>query len=95
MSGNFLNEILYTNINLVEQFNPLLKIDMELKNSIRLVVALKKDRALSLSLDNDLLTLDLGFMARDFEGDVTITDDVGVLLYLIEPNYGKYIYIDD
>ena len=22
-------------------------------------------------------------------------DDVGVLLYLIEPNYGKYIYIDD
>ena len=56
VSGNFLNEILYTNINLVEQFNPLLKIDMELKNSIRLVVALKKDRALSLSLDNDLLT---------------------------------------
>ena len=55
-SGNFLNEILYTNINLVEQFNPLLKIDMELKNSIRLVVALKKDRALSLSLDNNLLT---------------------------------------
>jgi len=56
LSGNFLNEILYTNINLVEQFNPLLKIDMELKNSIRLVVALKKDRALSLSLDNNLLT---------------------------------------
>jgi cell surface protein SprA len=55
-SGNFLNEILYTNINLVEQFNPLLKIDMELKNSIRLVMALKKDRALSLSLDNDMLT---------------------------------------
>jgi len=55
-SGNFLNEILYTNINLVEQFNPLLKIDMELKNSIRVVMALKKDRALSLSLDNDMLT---------------------------------------
>ena len=29
---------------------------MELKNSIRLVMALKKDRALSLSLDNDMLT---------------------------------------
>jgi outer membrane protein len=30
-------------------------------------------------LDNDLLTLDLGITARDFEGDVTITDDIGVL----------------
>ena len=55
-SGNFLNEILYTNINLVEQFNPLLKVDMELKNSIRVIMELKKDRALSLSLDNNLLT---------------------------------------
>ena len=27
-SGNYLNEMLYTNINLVEQFNPLLKVDM-------------------------------------------------------------------
>ena len=55
-SGNFLNEILYTNVNLVEQFNPLLKVDMELKNSIRVIMELKKDRALSLSLDNNLLT---------------------------------------
>ncbi len=56
VSGNFLNEILYTNVNLVEQFNPLLKLDMELKNSIRVIMELKKDRALSLSLDNNLLT---------------------------------------
>ena len=55
-SGNFLNETLYTNVNLVEQFNPLLKIDMEFKNSIRVLMELKKDRALSLSLDNNLLT---------------------------------------
>ena len=55
-SGNFLNETLYTNVNLVEQFNPLLKIDIEFKNSIRVLMELKKDRALSLSLDNNLLT---------------------------------------
>ena len=55
-SGNYLNEILYTNINLVEQFNPLLKVDMELNNSLQIVLSLKKDRALSLSLDNNLLT---------------------------------------
>ena len=55
-SGNFLNETLYTNVNLVEQFNQLLKIDMEFKSSIRVLMELKKDRALSLSLDNNLLT---------------------------------------
>ncbi len=55
-SGNFLNEILYTNVNLVEQFNPLVKFDMEFKNSIRILAEMKKDRALSLSMDNNLLT---------------------------------------
>ena len=73
MSGNFLNEILYSNINLVEQFNPLLKLDMEFKNSLRLVMELKKDRALSLSLDNNLLTevsgmdysIGLGYRIKD------------------------------
>ena len=55
-SGNYLNEILYTNINLVEQFNPFIKVDMELNNSLQIVLSLKKDRALSLSLDNNLLT---------------------------------------
>lgn len=56
ISGNFLNEITYTNINLVEQFNPLVKIDFELKNSLQFSTEIKKDRALSLSLDNNLLT---------------------------------------
>lgn len=55
-SDNFLNETLYTNINLAEQFNPLIKIDLEFKNSISFLAELKKDRALSLSLDNNLLT---------------------------------------
>mgnify|MGYP000040892218 FL=1 len=57
---NFLNETLYTNVNLVEQFNPLLKVDLELKNSISMLAELKKDRALSLSLDNNLLTETFG-----------------------------------
>ena len=55
-AGNFLNETLYTNINLVEQFNPLVKLDFELKNSIQVSTEIKKDRALALSLDNNLLT---------------------------------------
>ena len=55
-SGNFMNKILYTNINLVEQFNPLIKVDLELKSSLQLSAEVRKDRALSLSLDNNLLT---------------------------------------
>ena len=54
--GNFLNEILYTNVNLVEEFSPLIKIDFELKNSIQFSTEIRRDRALSLSLDNNLLT---------------------------------------
>ena len=74
-SGNYINEILYTNVNLVEQFNPLLKIDMELNNSLQIVMSLKKDRALSLSLDNNLLTessgmdysVGFGYRIKDLE----------------------------
>jgi cell surface protein SprA len=55
-SGNFMNKILYTNVNLIEQFNPLFKIDFELKNSLQVSAEVRKDRALSLSLDNNLLT---------------------------------------
>ena len=39
-----------------EQFNPLVKIDFVLKNSLQLSAEIRKDRALSLSLDNSLLT---------------------------------------
>ncbi|MFD0860991.1 cell surface protein SprA [Sungkyunkwania multivorans] len=56
VNDDFLNETLITNVNLVEQFNPLISFDMEMQNSIRILAELRKDRALSLSLDNNLLT---------------------------------------
>ncbi len=59
-SGNYISERVFSNINLVEQFNPLLRLDVELKNSFRMLAELKKDRALSLSLDNNLLTESYG-----------------------------------
>ena len=55
-AGNFLVQTLYGNLNLVEQFNPLLKLDFELKNSFKFLAEFMKDRALSLSLDNNILT---------------------------------------
>jgi cell surface protein SprA len=45
-----------SNINLVEQFSPLVRFDFELKNSLKVLTEIKKDRALSMSFDNNLLT---------------------------------------
>ena len=55
-SGNFFNQTIMSNINLVEQFSPLIRMDFELKSSLKVLTEIKKDRALSMSFDNNLLT---------------------------------------
>ena len=50
----------YSNINLAEQFNPLVRLDIELKNSLKILTEIRRDRSLSLSLDNSLLTEQTG-----------------------------------
>src|SRR5690606_30128975 len=55
-SGNYKNQTLFSNINLEEQFSPLVRIDFEMKNSVKILTEIKKDRILSLSFDNNLLT---------------------------------------
>jgi cell surface protein SprA len=72
-AGNYKNERLFNNINLMEQFSPLVRLDMEMKNSLKILAELKKDRMLSLSLDNNLMTeiqgneyvLGLGYRFKD------------------------------
>ncbi|GAA0871483.1 cell surface protein SprA [Gangjinia marincola] len=74
-NGNFKNRVLYSAINLTEQFSPLLRIDMEMKNSVNILAEMRKDRALSLSFDNNLLTeiqgneyiLGLGYRIKDLK----------------------------
>jgi cell surface protein SprA len=56
ISGNFYAKTLISNVNLVEQFNPLIRVDFEMKNSLKILAEMKKDRALSMSFDNNLLT---------------------------------------
>ena len=71
--GNFKNETLFSNINLEEQFSPLIRIDFEMKNSVKVLAEVKRDRILSLSFDNNLLTeiqgkeyiLGLGYRIKD------------------------------
>ncbi|PDH48133.1 MAG: cell surface protein SprA [Bacteroidetes bacterium MED-G13] len=55
-SNNYKNENLFSNVNLMEQFSPLIKFDVEMKNSLKLLTEIRKDRMLSLSFDNNLLT---------------------------------------
>ena len=72
-SGNFKNETLFSNINLMEQFSPLVRVDMEMNNSMKILAEVKKDRLLSMSFDNNLLTeiqgneyiLGLGYRIKD------------------------------
>ena len=55
-SGNFKPEVLLSNVLLTEQFSPLVRLDFEMNNSIKILFELRKDRALSLSFANNLLT---------------------------------------
>ena len=56
-------------------FSPLVKLDMETTNAIRVLAEIRKDRALSLSFDNNLLTeikgneyiLGLGYRIKDLK----------------------------
>lgn len=54
--GNIYTKNIISNVNLVEQFNPLIRVDFELQNSFKFLAEMKTDRALSMSFDNNLLT---------------------------------------
>ncbi|WP_178987357.1 T9SS outer membrane translocon Sov/SprA [Winogradskyella schleiferi] len=72
-AGNFKNETLFSNINLEEQFSPLVRLEFEMKNSIKVLAEVATDRTLSLSFDNNLMTeiqgkeytLGLGYRFKD------------------------------
>ena len=72
-AGNFKSPTILTNVNLTEQFSPLIRVDFEMKNSVKILAELRKDRALSLSFANNLLTeiqgneiiLGLGYRFKD------------------------------
>ncbi len=56
ISGNFYNELLLSNANLIEEFSPLIKIDMRMANSLSFKGEIKKDRAVTLNFNNNTIT---------------------------------------
>jgi cell surface protein SprA len=82
-SGNYFNPTIMSNVTLVEQFNPLVRIDFELKNSFKVLTQINKDRALSMSFDNNLLTevhgieyvVGLGYRIKDVTFSSRLADN--------------------
>lgn len=72
-NGDRLPENIINNVVLTDQFNPLLRVDFEMKNSFSFLAEVRTDRTLSLSFDNNLLTeingqeytLGLGYRFKD------------------------------
>ncbi|WP_054410403.1 T9SS outer membrane translocon Sov/SprA [Flavobacterium akiainvivens] len=71
--GNFNNKYIISNINLTEQFSPLIRVNMQMKNSVSVNAEVRKDRTLNMSFDNNLLTevrgndyvIGLGYRIKD------------------------------
>lgn len=86
-AGNYKNRFLFSNINLTEIFSPLVRIDLETNDAIRILAEIRKDRALSLSFDNNLLTevkgneyiVGLGYRIKDFKITTNIAGNSRVL----------------
>ena len=82
-SGNYYVPTIMSNVILVEQFNPLVRVDFELKNSFKLLTQINKDRALSMSFDNNLLTevhgveyvVGLGYRIKDVSFSSKLADN--------------------
>ena len=56
VSGNYYNKTLFTNVNLLEEFAPLVKVDMKMKNSVSFTGVINKDRGMTLNLNNNTVT---------------------------------------
>ncbi|MFA5299150.1 MAG: cell surface protein SprA, partial [Lutibacter sp.] len=56
IAGNYINKTLFTNVNLLEEFSPLIKVDIKMKNSVSLSGRINKDRGFTLNFNNNTIT---------------------------------------
>ncbi|MBL4905078.1 MAG: cell surface protein SprA, partial [Flavobacteriaceae bacterium] len=55
-SGNYQSELLISSISLIDEFSPLIKVEMKMKNSFSFRGEIRKDRTLTLNFNNGTLT---------------------------------------
>jgi cell surface protein SprA len=81
-NGNIYAKRIISNVNLAEQFNPLVRFDFETKGSLKFLAEMKKDRTLNMSFDNNLLTevkgneytFGVGYRIKDVTISSTLAD---------------------
>ncbi|MHB1107746.1 MAG: T9SS outer membrane translocon Sov/SprA, partial [Lutibacter sp.] len=85
IAGNYINKTIFSNVNLLEEFSPLIKVDVKMKNSVSFSGRINKDRGLTLNFNNNTITqikgteyvVGLGYRLKDlamsfkFGGEVT------------------------
>jgi len=56
ISGNYQPELLISTATLIDEFSPLIRVDMKMRNSFSLKGEVRKDRSLALNLNNNTVT---------------------------------------
>ncbi|WP_196885554.1 cell surface protein SprA [Aureivirga sp. CE67] len=75
IAGNFYGKYLYTNVSMIEEYSPLVKVDVKMKNSFSFSGRINKDRSLTLNFDNNTLTqirgteyeIGIGYIVKDLK----------------------------
>ncbi len=86
-SGNYQPELLISSATLIDEFSPLIRVDMKMRNSFSLKGEIKRDRSLTLNLNNNTLTdingteyvLGLGYRIKDVKFITRITGKKEIL----------------
>ncbi len=81
ISGNFEPELLASAVTLVDEFSPLVQVDMKMKNSFSLRGQINRDRSLNLNFNNNTLTdvngteyiFGLGYIFKDVKVNTRFT----------------------
>ncbi|MGB6154263.1 MAG: cell surface protein SprA [Pricia sp.] len=55
-TGDLLSDLILNNVVLTDEFNPIMRVDFEMKNSVSVLAEMRSNRALALSFDNNLMT---------------------------------------
>ena len=84
-NGHYKSQWIVSNANVVEQFNPLIGMDIELKNATNFSFSVHRDRATSFSFSNQLLTQSASY-EYSFQTDFQIS---GNTRNLMNPNTKK------
>ncbi len=55
-TGDLMSDLILNNVVLTDEFNPLMRVDFEMKNSVSVLAEMRSNRTLALSFDNNLMT---------------------------------------